>query len=50
MDVKTCVHCGDSTDNYCIIEDCTREENWIEYIWVKLGFVGQPICAECYYK
>lgn len=45
-----CSHCGCETDNYCIIEKGPPGENWIEDIWVKLGYGGKPVCAECYYK
>lgn len=48
--IMQCAQCGDWTDNYCIIEEGPREENPIEYIWVKYGMKGKPICAECYYK
>ena len=50
MEKRECANCGDVTDNFCIIENCTQKENWIEYVWVKMGMVGKPICAECYYK
>lgn len=47
---RECAHCGDLTTNYCMIERGPVEENWIEDVWVRLGFEGEPICAECYYK
>ena len=49
-ETKECANCGDVTDNYCIIQKCTQEENWIEHVWNKLEMIGKPICAECYYK
>lgn len=47
---QRCVHCGDITDNYCIIETGEPGQNWIEGVWVRLGYEGQVVCAECYYK
>jgi len=45
-----CAQCGMWTDNYCIIEEGPKEENYIEYIWCQIGMTGKPICVECYYK
>lgn len=45
-----CTHCGSETDDYCIIEKGPPGENWIEDIWVRLGYEGKPVCVECYYK
>lgn len=50
LPVVKCANCDCETDNYCIIEECTKEENWIEWVWNKMGMIGKPICAECYYK
>ena len=31
------------------LEDC-EEKEWIDKIWVRLGFGGERVCCECYYK
>lgn len=50
MEKVVCSHCGFETDDYCIIEGGQPGENWIEDVWVKLGYEGKPVCVECYYK
>ena len=50
LEKRRCAHCGDVTDDYCIIEVGPPGQNWIEDVWVKLGYEGEVICSECYYK
>ena len=45
-----CSHCGSDTEDYCIIETGPPGQNWIEGVWVRLGYEGKPVCSECYYK
>ena len=47
---RVCANCGVYTDNFCIIEKGSPEENWIEDVWVKMGMLGKPVCGGCYYQ
>ena len=50
MEPRKCAHCGDETDDYCIIEKGPPGQNPIEDVWVRLGYEGKPVCVECYFK
>ena len=55
-DIYTCVHCHEHStniDDFYKILKWVAEENpdeWIEKVWLKLGYDGQLVCKECYYK
>lgn len=54
--IYTCAHCHEHFDDinkFFRISAKFAEENpkeYIEKIWVKLGYDGKLICKECYYK
>jgi len=54
--VYSCAHCNYASTNRKSFYEIKKEivennpKEWIEEIWIKLGYAGQLICKECYYK
>jgi hypothetical protein len=45
-----CEQCDCEDENGIVIPTNPNEQNWIDKIWVKMGFGGKYVCAEVLLK